>query len=1473
MPFGKEPFEVDDAARRQGLVRDLSVRQSRGSEDPGFFGTVAKIGTLIGVGALLGRTIPRDRLIGALDLLGQHGKAVTSPAGSFIRGFMDELAGARSGPRAAIRNFDLLEHVADSLSVYRQAQAAGKTPAELQALVRATQEGLRRRGFEDLNRHGMERLRAATVGDIFNSTVLENAIGGRSSNTFKVISEARNLGMIGENVRLTRGRVGGLFVRGDGIPAATAQIVDTRFVSPRNIMSSLYNVARNIRVPYTGFRPADLIAAVVRPFGEGRFAGRVGSGLEVAEGVKTGSRLNFVIGGQLLRESTSGAFDIVDAGLRLGQSGKVGQAHLERYGAAEKQFAARFRGLNREGLAGKLTEAEEVLGIGPDLRQRDPFFKTMVLDPIKRRSEGVLQAKSYVRRGDTMSFMDRYRLQVQAERQGLDFESLLNEAVINPKKPSEFSFFDKLKAYLDVDSPGIVVKPRAAAPYTERDLPVRSTEYSGRLTGRRSPVASLGDRASPNKLGEIGGPPTVPIEFYAYRGKGVSGIAGSPGEWMAGQTEALLDVLHYGTNRLNDLLGATIGVGFRPSVGKGIAGGFIGLGKNIAKLYGIQYGVEAGMEYLDYADYLSEMAIKPVVTGFGAFDHPYTSIKKMGIGLYQAAQLARTGLRDIAGIDNLARYSEELMPGSMDTGASFLARTVVPVVAGLAKGGIPGLKAGLGIAALVGGTEPGKTFDEQLAEFTGDKEVAVRKSRWWALGRQPFEGGQIDYFTPHWTRRALSDYRFTDVQYGSKGEYFSSVSRIPTPHNLFGLVPLLQEGGPISGGDYHLAKKHRLTRPYPDSPGVDYDEAKMMAQHIAAQGPYDAPMGAGQRLGYGTAGTMAAPVQEGGLLNSLKEAGGELAELSGIYKFMFYDLWGGGEGAPPKLASYETIGSKSREFWDSNLGGMLGMTEIYRRFRPQEEGRQGINPVPNLMPSWLPGIRSDSVRDQQYHIDFTLGDAYAKIAQGEHRLPGAGYEALHRLHSGTPGVYDAMDRFLILADVAPNSDLYKQYRQIVEGWASAGILDRHWSTKFNATKKQVSEKLERYKFYDRKFTGLITDPNPEQTADKYNLIEKAIGGTWEFLSHDVVPRAGKLVPFGDAAVDKLFPVFSPIEHYKRFQVYGEEFADWRSPWKAFLRPKLDSMEADNPLAASAAGASFALFGSNPIAALALGITGGLTGGALSTARAIETGNWEGGSVPTHRNEQWDLEQYFDNIQYAKGRMLEQRAIAMNDEELAYHYKQMWTRTAAAIDYNAPRKDYMRQAIRGLSKEQRAYFKSFANMSSEAQEEMLNYMPEHVKPIMIGGADRMDEAKFANYRHMTRASADSRVASYFQSIGGMPSSDWGGWHPDVPMDAIKIKMVDAGWGSTSADIHKFSLFNEHRYRASKFDNLDIPEPRDLSHVDRHSSDHSSLIAELQSAGFQNVRLRPGLGGAMDNIQWNMRRSTWEQVRDAIGEVLR
>lgn len=60
-------------------------------------------------------------------------------------------------------------------------------------------------------------------------------------------------------------------------------------------------------------------------------------------------------------------------------------------------------------------------------------------------------------------------------------------------------------------------------------------------------------------------------------------------------------------------------------------------------------------------------------------------------------------------------------------------------------------------------------------------------------------------------------------------------------------------------------------------------------------------------------------------------------------------------------------------------------------------------------------VNGIAVHNSEYFTDFQHGDPYTAVKMGEARLPGEGYERLHKLHSDPIfGEYGAVERFKIL---------------------------------------------------------------------------------------------------------------------------------------------------------------------------------------------------------------------------------------------------------------------------------------------------------------------------------------------------------------------------------------------------------------------------------------------------------------------------
>ena len=949
------------------------------------------------------------------------------------------------------------------------------------------------------------------------------------------------------------------------------------------------------------------------------------------------------------------------------------------------------------------------------------------------------------------------------------------------------------------------------------------------------------------------------------------------------------DVANFMTTRLNDLIGATLGIGFRPTPG------MFGFAGNMAKTFGMAAGGAVALEGVKYLDYLSGLP----TGGYKA--------SNLLMDVYGVAKISAQFMREFTGLSPAARYMEDIMPGSVESSASNFVRTIAPIAIALkmapTKGGV---LFGAGISALIGElpfTGLSDTPKETMDILSGEQLVPMRSGRYWMLGKQPFEGGKISYFAPGMFARMRSEYKYTDTLYGAQSEYFQNVSFLPTPSNLFRIPELVGnvlnpatnlpflgsviEHMPLIGsmfdpqGAEYLAQKHRFDRPYPTAFAIE-EVANRSVGNAANPGTstpalrsYQTPAETIRAMGKDLypARSELKPAVEGSFLS---KGLAQVTELSGIYKFALWDTpFKSSNPSAPQLADPKFMNSITRSFYDESVGGLMGHTELLRRFVMTDylqAQRQATNTIPNTMPTWLPGSRSTFVGktamgtfpgDTNYHIDFSTGDPYSKISHGEFRLPGAARERAFRLHSGSPGVYDAVDRFMVLADVAPNSDAYKHYQVLVSSMLKSGTVDDYWTDKIGKTKEHVKQKMQRYQTTARKFNGVKpqelslleaseNEKNKTGLRTYYSVPEQAVGSAWEVFSHDVVKRIGISVPvLGPMFANKMLPVRDEMEAYIKREVYDTDEYDWTKPYSTMIRPIHEQLKATDPLTATMGGGMTGfLIGANPIARLAFSTAGSMYFGAKSSMRAIETGKLEGGYIPDYVMERRKMDEYFDNLEYIKYRRLEKEARQRGLSDIVNHFIDLKKRTVASLDYSLGAKQFVRDAVIALPTREKQLFMTSLDASNQRQQQILQYVPEYLKPVYQAAWTKQGNNSY-NYSNMRKA-PDSRVSEYFMDYG-MPDPEWAGFHPDVPIDAVKVKTMDSVWSSVGSDLHRSGVFGNVAARLR----TEFPAP-DLSVFNFYSSsgyDSASkqqLEAELMQHGITDYQIDESLGSGLENL---------------------
>lgn len=457
--------------------------------------------------------------------------------------------------------------------------------------------------------------------------------------------------------------------------------------------------------------------------------------------------------------------------------------------------------------------------------------------------------------------------------------------------------------------------------------------------------------------------------------------------------------------------------------------------KRVGALAGAALAYTTLDNMLDIMPGLQNTPLGEGITGFGA-DQVVRA--RMGLGT----------LSDVTGITEGAKYLEGLFPGMVDSPLMRFARGVVlPIWAAnkigfktgrAGKSMVPGPLAGLAI----GGVQGFGLFDmtkntQELKDiYSGREEVPIRKGRWWELSSSDFEGGRIRNFQPNWYARLKSQYMDTPDGWGSPFEQM-----LYKPWPLLDFNPV----GFLLGGRYHYANQHYYSRPYPVS-NTAFNEMPIIGPAVSATlGRLIAPpkmmhdeelKDALDRYGYSTTGghtqragfipgstelAKAYPTSPFGLRQSVSQQIYNLQQTAGLWGF-------GTQTAMSELMGMEQpfdgdnvlenageITSMRRSYYDKEMGGMAGYTELWRRFLPKRSsGQNRINPLQNRMPKWLP-------------VKFRLGDAYAQTPNGELLLPGQGYSATHDVRMSFPvsadmlgmGLEDTVRRMLSIGRPNP----------------------------------------------------------------------------------------------------------------------------------------------------------------------------------------------------------------------------------------------------------------------------------------------------------------------------------------------------------------------------------------------------------------------------------------------------------------------
>ena len=178
-------------------------------------------------------------------------------------------------------------------------------------------------------------------------------------------------------------------------------------------------------------------------------------------------------------------------------------------------------------------------------------------------------------------------------------------------------------------------------------------------------------------------------------------------------------------------------------------------------------------------------------------------------------------------------------------------------------------------------------------------------------------------------------------------------------------------------------------------------------------------------------------------------------------------------------------------------------------------------------------------------------------------------------------------------------------------------------------------------------TTVHDDGSATSTQALFSKDMITVGKLWENLTHDVLPS----IPIVGTIADKFLQIRSPLEMYKRQEIYGKAWRPWTAPISGWIQPMIENMAAQHPLVGAMQGAGIGwLFAKKGPAKFWGTRIGAVIGGGVSTARVfLETGHklnpnkdndtW----IPERRVKEREINEYFDKLKYIKFKGLYERA--------------------------------------------------------------------------------------------------------------------------------------------------------------------------------------------------------------------------------------
>lgn len=781
----------------------------------------------------------------------------------------------------------------------------------------------------------------------------------------------------------------------------------------------------------------------------------------------------------------------------------------------------------------------------------------------------------------------------------------------------------------------------------------------------------------------------------------------------------------------------------------------------------------------------------------------------------------------------------------------------------------------------------GKSSEELRQEYSGEKEVAVRKDRGWLAGGTEYEGGQIKYFRQNLLRTIASDAK-TKTLYGDRetkrrlDPVFNPIKYLRNPYRFEEMhqedMPFPVWGMDVSYGSV-LGQLYKgtigeLIKPSVIHPevlklqseanpnlvlGVKGEIAKGISETISGKNSKTlSKLSAGNgeensdtSIAIVDSDAYTTPENERKEVKSLIADGlmlranaptvsvldrtlagttASLSDFTGLKGFSSSLLLGAANLDPteqlrPELEVSGSSTSFSDTLSDANLGDMLGFGEFSRRLIPQSAAvkRDTVNPMRNQ-------VAPDWLpkNETKYYKNFERGNYYSHMENGEYLLPGSkGFETLNpELKGVDPNNYPLVYQYKILQNVARGSSEHiavKKYLAEHLDELSEKEKDVFFEAYGQDTERDVQKRFTDYK------TG-----SEKSNMGVIGLTQNAI---WESFSHLESPLE-PLTPFRPMA--KFVHQRTAVEDYIKTQLMGSDVGIWTNPYSHFLKPTLNrladsgSIDQFKPKEAIEKENIDTYFDK------------------LSLVKAIKTNDTydiernvtalsylginDPGSMKRFKSALPEGQSaYVEAFSQEKDKKKRNQILSLVPKDIGRAYQSIWSN----IDI------YDQAILKGKDPNkalEEEYLKDSKKLKSAFSIDITRQDRETIHNQASTLANDEDKKRFEQYQEakLIRLKAAQKEATEYveNQTGSLPSDNWIGWDPRLTIDDIKLKTLTIG----KEDIHRFGYWQKDLERSERL--IGLKEGGIVNELENIKAEKRSNVAKefairsrLRNIGFE------------------------------------